>query len=61
MCFMRICDFKFAVYGFFAEHRRFSRAFGRNRLDGTMLHARWLPEITNRQGQVTYKDSVVLH
>ena len=21
MCFMRICDYKFAVYGFFAEHR----------------------------------------
>jgi hypothetical protein len=22
VCFMRICDYKFAVYGFFAEHRR---------------------------------------
>ncbi len=21
MCFMRICDYKFAVYGFFAEHK----------------------------------------
>jgi len=21
VCFMRICDYKFAVYGFFAEHR----------------------------------------
>jgi hypothetical protein len=22
VCFMRICDYKFAVYGFFAEHDR---------------------------------------
>ena len=24
MCFMRICDYKFAVYGFFAEHKSLS-------------------------------------
>jgi hypothetical protein len=24
VCLMRICDYKFAVYGFFAEHKRFT-------------------------------------
>jgi hypothetical protein len=27
VCFMRICDYKFAVYGFFAEHRGLKAEF----------------------------------